>query len=234
MVKVARTLRELRDVVIARLGAEKSEDYETLVINMVNDAITFITSAYSWDFLTKRTTVTVTSPLTYLPSDCDRIQSLYKDGDNYLLRKLPPAKFAMVKGDDNETETKYFAILDYTSDADGTYRYGIDFHAFPEIGSVYNLVYTHWMNELEVETLDSNIPLPPHIVDLVMRKVMLDALRHTESQQSAIRAEESAFLFTLEQYKKKEDSMTSKYDDIPLHPAIREYNRTKGMKGRRG
>jgi len=230
MAKLTQTVREARDHILARLNALGSSDYESLVLELLNHALIFVSAAHDWDYLRKKTTLTMSDATgsTELPADCDRILVLHQSGVDEFLTELDPLRFEQESENASVTSPSYWCITGYTQDTTtAPPTMNIEIFSAPGTSTEYILWYIKYIDEVATADLDTVPLLPPHIWDLVIKKAMLEALKMQESPPSTVGQEEKHLLGTLQLYKQREDRGSSRRSDFLQHEAVANYFATR-------
>jgi hypothetical protein len=213
MAKLTQTVREARDHILKRLNAVGSTDYEGLVLELLNHAVVFVSTAFDWEYLRKKATLTTTDAtgLVTLPADLDRVMVIHSDGSNYYLSKLEPLNFEQAVEDTGITESMFWCVQGYAQETTTTApSMQIAIHSAPASGAEFILWYIKSVDEFTTASLDTVPMLPPHIWDVVIRKATLEALKIQESPPSTIAQEERHLIAVLNLYKTRENRGSSR------------------------
>lgn len=215
MAAFAQTIAEARDRILKRINAVGSSTYETHVLELMNEALVFISSLQDWEYLYAYTTLTpTTSPIT-LPADVDRIMSIHESGQDEFLVKLAPQDFEMVKEDSSITKPTYWCHRGCTQSVGGTSAapsIQIEIYTAPTGSNTFNVRYLKTLDELVSTDVVPNLPLP--IWELVIRKATLEILKTIEAPARIILNEAQSFERDLDAYRKREDKGSTHYGSI--------------------
>jgi hypothetical protein len=224
VVALARTVGEARDLILKRVGALEVAKWQTIVLDLLNDAVVFVSAQHDWDYLRKKGTLTISTSdgTASLAADVDRVLSLHTDGANYFLTKKSPLEFEKFKENTGITEPMFYCVQGYSQDTTAEPpNMDIEIFAAPDNGTEFDFWYIKVVDELTNVNVVPNFPV--HIWDLMQRKALLEALKMKEAMPSTIRVEEGHFAATLERYKKREDFGSSKRDSIRLTEQVSSY-----------
>ncbi len=230
MAKLTQTVREARTHILTRLNAVGSSDYESLVLELLNHALIFVSAAHDWEYLRKKTTLTMADAtgVTELPADCDRVLVIHESGTAEFLTELPPLPFEQEKENSDIITPSYWCVRGYAQDTtDEAPTMEIEITDAPGSGVVYVLWYVKYIDEVATADLDTVPLLPPHIWDLVIKKATLEALKMQESPPSTIGQEERHLLATLQLYKQREDRGSSRRSQIAQHEGVANHFATR-------
>lgn len=230
MAKLTQTIREARDHILTRINAVGSADWESLVLTLLNHALVFVSSAHDWQYLRKKSTLTMTdsSGVAELPADCDRVLVIHESGKDEMLSQLDPLRFEQERENSTITSPTYWCITGFSQDtsADAP-NMSIEIISAPSASTSYTLWYIKYVDELLTADLDTVPLLPAHIWDVVIKKAMLEALKMQESPPSTIGTEERHLLATLQIYKQREDRGSSRRSDFLQHETVSNYFATR-------
>ena len=230
MAKLTQTVREARDHILKRLNALGSSDYETLVLELLNHALVFISAAFDWGYLRKKSTLTMpdATGVTELPADCDRVLVIHEEGKEEFLTELEPLRFEQERENSTITAPTYFCIQGYSQDTtDEAPSMDIEIIDAPSTSTAYTLWYIKYIDEVATADLDTVPLLPPHIWDVVIKKAMLEALKMQESPPSTVGQEEKHLLGTLQLYKQREKRGGPRRSDFMQHEVVANHFATR-------
>jgi len=230
MAKLTQTVREARDHILKRLNALGSSDYETLILELLNHALVFVSAAFDWDYLRKKSTLTMSDAtgVTELPADLDRVLVIHEEGKDQFLTQLEPLRFEQERENSTITSPTYWCIQGYSQDTTSEApTMDIEIIDAPSTSTVYTLWYIKHIDEMATADLDTVPILPPHIWDVVIKKAMLEALKMQESPPSTIGQEERHLLATLQLYKQRENRGSSRRSEIMQHEAVANHFATR-------
>lgn len=222
---ISRTVNEARDSILERINNKGSAQYQTIVIRLLNDALTAISTMHDWLYLYKYTTFSTTDAVgtATLPSDYDRPLSVHQSGAEYSLTELRPQDFALAEESDAINAPYYFCYAGFAQDTDiENPSLSIKIALAPASGTEFELWYIKQVEEIEAS--DTIIPnLPVHIWDLVQRMATLEALKMVEAPEQIQAIEQSHFSTFLNQYKRRETYGAAKMKSMRLRGNLIDY-----------
>jgi len=217
MTSLAKTVNEAITQILRRVGKDSSSTWQTVALEHLNDALEFVAGEYDWKFLHKNGTITAgdDTGVLSLPSDCDRILSLYEAGSQKMLQYLDPFNFSREKEATSVTWSQFYTIYDSEQDTvTEPPNYRIEIYTAPSTGTTIQIYYVKRLDELAASAVVPNIPA--RIWNCVQAKAMLDVLLTAEQPRDTILVAERHFAATLLSCKRAEQMGSTKYDSIRL------------------
>ena len=224
MAKITYSVTEARDHILKRIGSEGSSEYETIVLDLLNRAMSFVAAQHDWSGLIKTSTFTTTDAtgVVTLAYDVDRILTMHQDGSDFMLAQIGPLEFEQFRESDYITEPKFWCYYGSSRDTEAeSPDMQIEIFAAPASGTTYRIRYIKHLDEM---TAGGTVPyLPPHLWELVQQKALLDALKYTDTNANAIKLESDAFYSMLQRYVARETFGSSKIPVIRQSAAVSNY-----------
>lgn len=217
MATIAKTIREARDHLLKRINMLGVSTWEAVALELLNDSQTVISSAHDWYFLHNIGTLTFSDAtgIVNLPSDCDRVMSLHKDGSDYMVKLLDPQSFVSITEDDNVTEPIFYTVRQsYQSATTSSPVIKVEFYSRPSSGSSYEIRYIRYLDEFLSTNLDIVPNIPPHIWDLICRHATLEALKMEKAPNNIIQYESGHIATYLNLYKAREKYGQTRQNEI--------------------
>jgi hypothetical protein len=222
MAIIAQTIQEGRDHILRRIGSYGSTEYQAVVLEMLNHALSYICGFRDWAFMRKKTTVTTTDATgtIEMPDDLNRILAMYESGTDIMLTHLDPLPFCQAKEDGSIDESLFFCEVGYSQDTSTEAPHlSIEVYTAPASGTTYQLWYVKHLDEWVTADLATVPLLPPFIWNLIIRKATLEMLKHIDADNNKIAAEHSGLVEALVMAAKQEDNGSSHFDSIQTLPS---------------
>jgi hypothetical protein len=226
---ISKTVQEVRDQILDRLGAPSSTDWQAIVLEEMNNAVVFITGLHEWMGLRKKTTITTTDAtgIVQLPADVDRVLSFHQPGEDVFITELTPMQLEETKEDENITTPKFFCLFYDQDTTTQAVHLEMEIFAKPSSGTSYTLWYAVHIDEFTTADLATVPKLPPQLWDLVRQKALLECLKKAEASKSDIINTERTFMMAVDAYKSREDMGTSKFPFIRQNAAVLNHYQTR-------
>jgi len=219
----ARTIEEARDHILKRVNAEGVSKWETIVLQLLNDAVVFISNTHDWRFLQKYDTLTMpdATGVVTLPAECDRIMAVHTSGEDELLTELQPQDFESHKEAEVVSKPSYFCVYDSVQASTSVAPcLKIEIYTAPSSGTVFQLWYKRYIDEFDSGTINIVPNMPPRIWDLVVRHARMETLKMNAVEPSEINIEAMQFGALLDQYKKSEKYGAAKHASMKMSGSI--------------
>jgi hypothetical protein len=233
MAVASQTFQEAINHILKRGGVESSEEYEDILITILNDAFIFVAALHDWEYLRKYTTVTTADAtgVVNMPADFDRVLGFQVLNSEYPLLKVQPSDFMAAKRDSNMTEPRVFCVYGYTQSGDTTIHplQQVEIHTAPTTGVTLQLWYIKVIDELiDTSTSLDDVPnIPFHIWDLVKRKSTIELLKMQEASATTINQEERHLLQFISIYKGREDKGSARRSSFAQNSMVYTHYRTR-------
>ena len=223
-----RTLSEAKDYVLQMAGALGSTKYATIVLQLLNDALLFVSGSYDWEFLRGFTTFSTSDAtgIVKLPVDMDRVLAMHQEGKLEILTKLDPLDFEIQTEDTEAENPAYWTVYGWARDTStGIPSMQIQIHPAPAKSTTYRLWYIKRIDDITSEGDDYRPNVPPHIWDLAIHKAILELQKLSGASATVIRIAEKHFIDTLALYTSRETLGTSRYFSIDLPEEVKAYRK---------
>jgi len=231
MAVISKTIQEYRDQILERIGVQTTgtDDWQGIVLDELNNAVTFVLGLHEWACIRKKTTITASdnTGIIQLPDDVDRILSLHTPGTNLFLTEVTPMQLEEVKEDPNVSSPSFFSLFfdqDTTTEA---VHEEVEIFAAPSSGTSYTLWYSKYIDEFTTSDLAKVPKLAPVVWDLVRQKALLECLKKAEAAKASIINAERNFVMSLNLAKQREDLGTSKYPSIRQNADYASHYKTR-------
>jgi hypothetical protein len=218
---LAKTVNEAVTQMLRRVGKDSSTTWKAIALEHLNDALEFIGGQHDWKFLRKVSTITTSDAtgIIALPSDCDRVLSLYESGSGRLLQLVDAFNFSNEKEAAAVTWPQFYQVYDSTQDTTTQPpHYRIEIFTAPSASTTFQISYVKRLDELTASDTVPNIE--PRIWNTIQAKALMDVLLTAEQPKETIAIAERHFVASLESCKRAEKYGSTKYDSIRLNGAL--------------